>query len=409
MSKNGKFDLVISGGGLVGGSLACALAPSNLKIALIEATRFDSLDQPSFDARLIALTYSAKNIFGALNVWQKMEPDEATAINRIEVSDCSRRGCARLNAEDVEREALGWNVQARALGRHIFQRLQETENVSIFSPARTTELVIHDDRVDISVESIEDRNVRKLTGNLLAVADGGRSNLRELLNFKVRRKPYSQQALVCQVKANKPNRGTAYEHFTKSGPLALLPVSERSYALVWTLEVQEAERLQAASDELFLTALQNEFGERAGSFVALAGDRNTYPLKLSELDSAIRERVVVVGNAAHTVHPVAGQGFNLGLRDVAALAEVLETHSRRGWDIGCYDVLVNYERWRKREGRAVARFTDGLIRTFANDYPLLSLVRNFGLDVVQATPLFRRFLLTRTMGLHGRQSRLVTR
>ena len=401
------FDLIINGGGLAGASLACALASSGFRIALIEAKELNNSDQSSFDSRVIALTYSAGAIFRNLNVWQGLKAGSTTPIRQIEVTNHRRRGRARLQASDVGYESLGWNVDARTLGEQLYRRLRELEGVMIFCPATLKEYEIRDDCVTASVESERDETVHQLTARILVVADGGGSSIRQQLKFDVRQMPYAQAALVCRVDTDKSNRFTAYEHFIESGPLALLPVGESGYSVVWTLEQGRLKHLLENSEEKFLEELQNEFGDRAGRFVAVTGTRKSYPLVLSKLKKFVRPRVVIVGNASHTVHPVAGQGFNLALRDVAALADVLETHDRRGWDIGSYDVLAHYERWRLRESNTVTWFTDSLIRTFANDYPLFSVFRNMGLDIVQTLPPLRRILLARTMGLHGRQSKLV--
>ena len=401
------FDLIINGGGLAGASLACALASSGFRIALIEAKELNNSDQSSFDSRVIALTYSAGAIFRNLDVWQGLMPGSTTPIRQIEVTNHRRRGRARLQASDVGYESLGWNVDARILGEQLYRRLRELESVTIFCPATLKDYEIRDDCVTASVESVRDETDHNMAARILVVADGGGSSIRQQLKFDVRQSPYAQAALVCRVDTDKSNQCTAYEHFIESGPLALLPVDESGYSVVWTLEQGRLKHLLEDPEEKFLEALQSEFGDRAGRFVAVTGARNSYPLALSKLKKFVRPRVVIVGNASHTVHPVAGQGFNLALRDVAALADVLETHDRRGWDIGSYDVLAHYERWRLRESNTVTWFTDSLIRTFANDYPLFSVFRNMGLDIVQTLPPLRRMLLARTMGLHGRQSKLV--
>ena len=404
MNTRDQFDIAVVGGGLVGASFACMFTDSNLKVALIEPN-VSQEGQGSFDSRAIALTYSAGRVFQNIGVWDEISSNSATAIRQILVSQSGSRRSTRLGAEDVGHDALGWNVSAGAISWGIYNKLRSSDTVTIMGPANATQVECRDDRVVVAVESNETKHME---AKVVVLADGGRSGLAEQAKSKTRERNYRQVALVCNVEAIRPNYGIAYEHFTQSGPLALLPVGDYGYAIVWTLELGDCDRLMQATEEQFLEDLAEELSYRVGRFTRINSPRAKYSLKLSEMESVVNQRVVVVGNAAHTVHPVAGQGFNLGLRDVAALAEVIQNHHRWGWDIGSYDVLGHYERWRQREGRAVASFTDSLIQIFSNDSPLYSLVRTLGLDAVQVIPALRKLLLQRTMGLHGRQSRLVT-
>ena len=406
--KTDKYDLIISGGGMVGASLACILVGYGFKVALVEAAAYSSTSQPSFDSRALALTYSSGVIFRNLNVWQGLSTTEATAIRQIDVSDAAAGGHVRLTAKDVGREALGWNVQARAIGTQLIRVLESNECVSILSPMIIQQVEIDDAGVLAIAEDSEGGSGRPLSAKLMVIADGSNSALRKQLKFTPRSIPYRQRALVCRVETDRKNRGGAYEHFTRSGPLALLPFGEKGYAVVWTLEPEDLTEVLQLSRSEFLVRLQTVFGDRAGQFNQLIGERKVYPLTLSHLKKFAKPRVVVVGNASHTVHPVAGQGFNLGLRDVAALAQVLRDARNRGWDIGNIEVLSKFARWRSQEGEYVTWFTDGLIQVFANDFPVLTPVRNLGLDLLQLLPPAKRWLLERTMGMHGRQPDLVT-
>ncbi len=404
--KTEQFDLVINGGGMVGASLACALARYGFRIALIEATEYGSTNQPSFDTRAIALTYSSGNIFRNLNVWQGLNTTDVTAIRHIHVSDAVASGYVRLRAQDVGREALGWNVAARALGVQLFRHLCELNNITVFSPMTLQNVEFTNSGVQAELGYSDSTRVAHLVAKLLVVADGSNSALREQLNFHPRRIHYRQRALVCRIQADRNNRGGAYEHFTRSGPIALLPFGESGYSVVWTQEPEEHKKAMQLSRADLLVSLQAQFGAVAGNFQQLIGERKSYPLVLSHLKRFVRPRAVIVGNASHTMHPVAGQGFNLALRDVATLAELLAAHQKRGWDIGSYDVLAKYERRRSRESNNVTGFTDTMVRTFSNEYPVLAPARSWGLDLLQTLPPLKRKLLVRTMGLHGRQSEL---
>lgn len=408
MISEHDYDVVISGGGLAGASLACALGPSKLKIALVETKDFDGVEQTSFDTRYIALTYGTGLVFRNLHIWDELEEGEATEIRQIEVTGEDRRGLANLTAKDAGVEVLGWNVQARALGVRLVRRIRQLENVSILSPAKIADCNVENESVRLSVAFADETWVQPISAKVLVIADGGGSELRNQLGFAARLKPYTQQALISRVITDKPHRGMAYEHFRNSGPIALLPIAESEYSIVWTLEPTDIERLKSAAEKHFLAELKNHFGDRVGTFQKLSGARVSYPLTLSQLRKFVRPRLVVVGNASHTVHPVAGQGFNLTLRDVAGLADVLDNYNRWGWDIGNYDVLTHYESWRLRESNAVATLTDGLIRSFANQNPVFTAVRNLGLNLVGSSPAIRHMLLIRTMGMYGKQSQLVS-
>ena len=401
-----QYDLIINGGGMVGASLACALADCGFRIAVIEAAAYDSSGQPSFDTRTIALTYSSGLIFRNLGIWQGLSASEATAIRHIDVSDESAGGRVRLRSQDVAREALGWNVEARALGNRLYETLGEFENVSIYSPMTLRTFSISNNGVFVEVGKEGSSTANRLFAKLLVVADGSNSKLRDQLGFSARRISYSQSALVCRVESNTFNRGGAYEHFTRSGPLALLPIGEKGYSVVWTRHQEELDAALQLSRSEFVNELQARVEDCAVQIENLVGERKTYPLFLNHLKKFVRPRVVVVGNASHTVHPVAGQGFNLALRDVAALTQVLKNHRRRNWDIGSYDVLAKYERWRIRESNNVTWFTDSMVRTFSNQFPILTPARNWSLDILQTMPPLKRWLLYRTMGMYGRQPEL---
>ena len=395
-----EFDLIVNGGGLAGASLALDLAHSGFRVALIDVESYQIPGRSGMSSRAIALTYSSGIIFRRLGLWEHLPVDDITAIRQTEVTDSSMKGLVQLRASDVGYDELGWNIEARVIHEQLYRCLDESESVSIFSPAELTELTIDDSLVSCNVVSRNEESTQALNAKILVIADGGKSGLADRLGFADRRRDYDSCALVCRVETDRPNRQTAYEHFVRTGPLALLPTGDCGYSVVWTLEPKESERLKVVTSEQFLEALQEIFSDRVGKFVELAGERQVYPLKYSMLKEFIRPRVVVIGNAMHTFHPVAGQGFNLALRETTELVEILARYRDRGWDIGCYDALEEYQNRRKRESLAVGSFTDGLIRIFANDSSSQSRLRNIGLDVIQAIAPIKRMLLMRTMGLH---------
>ena len=397
------FDIIIIGGGMVGASLAVALAPLPLRVALVEAVPFESGAQPSYDDRSIALAFGSKRIFDRLGVWDRVEARGATPIERIHISDRGRFGFARLTAAEAGVEALGWVVESRALGQALRPALEATPNLTLLVPATMEDIVLGPDRARVDIRQEDGHH--SLTARLVVAADGGRSAARTRLGIAIRSRDYGQSALITNVTPERPHANVAYERFTDTGPLALLPMSDHRCAVVWSAVPEQAEALKAIGDEEFLNRLQERFGGRLGRLQRV-GRRAVYPLTRTDVAEIVRERLVLIGNAAHTVHPVAGQGFNLGLRDVAALAEVLSGALRAGEDIGNTALLARYADWRRRDTRTITAFTDALVSVFSNDLGPLALVRNLGLLGVDLLPPAKRALLRLSMGLSGRLPRL---
>lgn len=398
-----EFDLVIVGGGMVGASLACALGNSDFRVAVIEAIPPGDPGQPSYDDRTIALAYSSRRIFEAIGVWDEIVHRSVCPIENIHISDRGRFGFTRLHASDMHIEALGYVAETRALGAALYERMAGYSNVELVCPATVQVINPGADRIEILME--HDGAERRLSARLLVAADGGNSAVRRAAGISARRRAYGQTAVVANVTPGRPHKNTAYERFTNSGPLAILPMSEDRCAVVWSVEDSDAEQMLRWSDEEYLQRLQERFGDRLGTF-SRAGKRVAYPLALTRVAEIVGQRLVLVGNAAHTVHPVAGQGFNLGLRDVATLAQVLVEAHQDGRDIGQAEVLQRYAAWRKRDNRRVASFTDGLIQIFSNDFLPLAVMRNLGLAAVDLMPSVKRMFIRRTSGLNGRLPRL---
>ncbi len=399
-----SYDIVIVGGGLAGASLAGALAPSGLRIAVVEAVPLKSERQPSYDDRIIALAYGSKQIFSGIGVWPEIAARDATAIEKIHVSDRGHAGMARLTREQAGTEALGYVVPTRVLGEALYAFLAPQAAVTLLCPAAVTALDLKGG--DAAVVTVErDGTTHALDARLVVIADGGRSRVRELAGIEETSRAYGQTAILTTVTPELPHRNTAYERFTTTGPLAFLPTRENRFAVVWTALEPDVDGLMALPDDAFLARLQQRFGYRAGALSRL-GKRNAYPLRLIEVHKPVRPRVAAIGNAAHAVHPIAGQGFNLGLRDVATLAEVVYDAHRQGADIGAASVLADYARWRRRDTRATTWFTDSLVRVFSNTFPPGVALRGLGLLAVDNLPFAKRRLLRQTMGLSGTLPRL---
>ena len=400
---NSDYDILIIGGGMVGASLACALGGTGLRVAVVEAVPLTASVQPSYDERTIALAFGSRRIFEGIGVWGEVARLGVTPIEKIHISDRGRFGFTHLSHAELGQEALGYVVEARVLGLALLARLQQLPSVAWLCPATL-------EGVDFQQESAvarirHDSAIHDLRAYLVVAADGADSAVRNVAGINFERTEYGQSAVVTTVTINQPHQNTAYERFTGTGPLALLPMSNSRMAVVWSTQADNVDTLLGLSDEEYLVRLQERFGDRLGTFTRL-GRRRAYPLMLTRVAEHVRPRLALIGNAAHTVHPVAGQGFNLGLRDVAALAEVLVAAQREGRDLGDLEVLKRYADWRARDNRVIATFTNSLIRVFSNDFPPLAFARNLGLLAVDLVPPLKRRLLRITSGLAGKLPRL---
>jgi 2-octaprenyl-6-methoxyphenol hydroxylase len=395
------YDVLIVGGGPVGASLACALRVSALRIGVIETAHADSLP-PSYDDRTLALAYGSKRIFESMEVWDEIAPD-ATPIECIHISDRGHFGVTRLSALEACLPALGYVVPNRVLGAALLKKLRGTKQIDWLCPAEIQNIRFSSESASVTVR--HNASDRTLTTRLVIGADGAHSGVRQVSGIETARTEYRQTAVVTNVTASQPHRNTAYERFTDTGPLALLPLPNNVCAVVWSAREEEVKTMLHWNDGEFLRQLQERFGDRLGTFTRL-GKRVTFPLALTRVSEHVRERLALIGNAAHTVHPVAGQGFNLGLRDVAALAEILMDAARAGGDIGDLRVLRRYADWRQRDNQVTSTLTDCLVRIFSNNILPLTIVRNAGLIAVDLMPRTKRSLIRITSGLAGRLPRL---
>ena len=398
-----QYDVVIVGGGMVGASLACALGEAGMSVAVVEAVAFESQQQPSYDVRTISLSHGSRRILESLGVWPSIETRAVCPIHSIHVSDRGRPGLAHLDRGSAGVDALGYVIENRALGAALLQRIEALDKVELVCPARVDDIAFDAGAATLACSG-ED-GAFELRGRLVVVADGGRSGLREKLGMRVRTDDYGQTAIVCTVSPGQEHENRAFERFTDTGPLALLPMNDRRCWCVWAARPDQVDELLALDDSDFLARLQHRFGDRLGRFDRV-GRRYAYPLARNRVDVHFRDRVVLIGNAAHTVHPVAAQGFNLGLRDVAWLAETLQSAMQEGRDPGTSGVLQQYASLRERDNRRVTGFTHAMVRLFTNRLPPVVLGRNMGLLLVDLVPEFKSALLRRTMGVSGRQSRL---
>ena len=390
-----RFNLAIVGGGLVGASLAMALQAGakerGWKIVLIEQFAPGDTYQPSYDARSSALSFGARQIYERLGLWQAIAR-RAEPILQIQVSDRGRFGSARLSAMEEGVPALGYVVENAWLGQCLWQGLDK-DVVSWRVPAEVKRMQALQDGYRLLLD-----DETELECDLAVLADGGRSSLREQLGIGVRQRPYNQSALIANITPSEAHCGQAFERFTDEGPMALLPLPENRCALVWTRTGSDTQRLLELDDRSFLSELQNVFGYRLGTLQQV-GVRHVYPLNLIEAEEQVRSHLVVLGNAAHSLHPIAGQGFNLSLRDANALAQTLLASDTLPGDL---PTLQLYREQQRVDQHLTVGFSDQVTRLFGSNEPLVAAGRNIGLLGLDLLPPAKRWFARQAMGLGTR-------
>ena len=406
-----NYDIVIAGGGLVGGSFALMLAaglqkPARILLVDAQPLTVDAHKQltADFDARSTALSWGSRQIYDNIGIWGQLAP-YACAINDIHVSDRGHPGAVRLHNHEMGVEALGYVLENQHLSAVINQTLSEQTSIEICAPATVIQARPMSDGMAIQLQTADGQ--QQLNTRLLVLADGGRSGLCEQLGIHLDRQPYQQQALVCNVGFEKDHQGQAFERFTDTGPMAVLPLNKNEQAgsghrgaLVWTLAEHNASDILQLPDEDFLAALQQRFGWRLGGMQRV-GRRSLYPLALTLAREQIRPGLVLLGNVAHTLHPVAGQGLNLALRDARALAKLLTDTINAGdsENLGNYARLEAFQQAQGWDQRSTVMFSDLTTRLFSNSQAALVTGRNLGLLLMDLMPPARRWFARQAMGL----------
>lgn len=407
------FDVLIVGGGLVGASLAVALAPLDLKVGVIEAIPPGAENQPSYDDRATALSWGSRRILDSMDLWSAIA-EEAAAIERVHVSERNRLGLTLLKAEDYNVAALGYVVPNRCLGHALQSALQNTD-VKQFCPARWVSLQMETGQVRLLIETNEGQ--QEVSSRLLIAADGARSKIRQQLGIENREWDYDQHALIVNVQPEQPHDHIAYERFTPDGPMALLPlgdnvgnnvgnnVSDNRYAVVITVAANQVDSILALSDDDFLAFLQQRFGMHKR--FTRPGKRAHYPLKFIRAKKQSQGRILLMGNAAHNLHPIAGQGFNLSLRDIARLVDVLADNLVDLKQSGTVETAIqHYLKTHRQDQLLTSVFTDSLHRVFGNPLLPVRALRGAGLLGLALLPFAKNTLARHTMGLAGKLPRL---
>ena len=409
------LDLAVVGAGLNGSLLALASGEAGLATARIDRVPLKSLPEAGFDGRTTAIAYTSQLLFAALGVWDDLA-DEAEPIRDIRISDAGHDGRASpLHLHFDHREAtpgsrdhapMGWIVENRFLRRALLRRLADCPQVELVAPDEVIETDRNADRAELTLKS-----GRRLQARLVASAEGRFGSMREEAGIGARAWSYDQIAIVLVARHERPHRGVAQEKFLPGGPFAILPMrdgpeGEHRSSIVWTERADLARRLLELDPPRFQAEFARRFGDHLGC-VEPAGPRWWYPLGLVHADRYTETRLVLVGDAAHGIHPIAGQGYNLGVRDIAALVEVLVDAKRLGLDLGAADTLERYAQWRRADNFAMVAATDLLNRLFSNDIKPLRLVRDAGLAAVNRVPALRRFFVRHAMGMVGDLPKLI--
>jgi 2-octaprenyl-6-methoxyphenol hydroxylase len=403
-----QFDIVISGGGLSGALMALSLIDCKnekgkpLSIAIVEANPVLKDPSLTFDDRVLALSHGTATYLNSLGLWQQLK-EVAEPIKNIHISDRSFYGKARLYADNHQVNALGFVVEMSLLGQALLERLKEKNrlsgNLTWFTPDKISDITWQEKHVEITLNS-----ETKLNAKLLLACDGVHSACRKLANISVQESDYGQSALIANVCTAIPHDNLAFERFTETGPIAMLPLSKQSSAtndsrcsLVWTLPPEQADKMQSLSDTQFQTELERAFGSWLGA-ITHVGKRDVFPLKLLMADEQVYHRMALIGNASHTIHPIAGQGFNLGVRDVNQMAALIKTSLDNNQDIGQFSALSEYASKRKLDHQQVIGLTDSLVTLFSNKLPPLVAGRNIGLKVMNYLSPLKDALVRKTMG-----------
>jgi len=396
-----NVEVIIVGGGSVGAALACALGSANVPVVLVENKRpAETWPEDTVDQRVFAITRASEKLFAALGVWDAMALRGISPFREMQVWDAGRQGVVHFDCAEIGEAVLGHIIEHRIIQAALWSRLSQLPSVQCVCPAEVQELELEPEQVTVRI-----RSGRALSASLVVGADGMHSNVRAWAELPVGIRDYKQQAIVAVVTTQDSHRETAWQRFASTGPLAFLPLKDGRSSIVWTTTPGHAEQLLALETSEFCRELGDAFEYRLGE-ITHCGPRDSFPLQRLHAERYVTERVALVGDAAHAIHPLAGQGVNLGLLDAAALAEVLLNARAKGRDLGGLSALRRYERWRKGGNLSMLAAMDGFKGLFGSQLPPLPLVRGLGMDLVDRMAPVKNLIMRRASGLSGDLPRL---
>ena len=394
MSKH--YDIIIVGAGMVGATLACGLAEEteNLSIAIIDANapHFD-WDKDSYDMRVSAITRASQTLFKTVGVWEKIVEQRVSPYHDMFVWDAAGKGELHFDSADMGETDLGHIIENRVIVKALHQRIAELKQIDLLCPAQLESIEFNANKTELRL-----KDNSKLSAALVVGADGARSWIRQQADIAVKGWDFDQAALVTTVKTEKPHQNTAWQRFLNTGPLAFLPLSDGYSSIVWSTSPSEAKRLTGIPETDFAEELEQAFESKLGEIVSVA-NRAVFPLRLFETLSYVKPRLALVGDAAHTIHPLAGQGVNLGLADVASLIDVIVDAINDKKDIGDLKVLRRYERWRRADNRSMLVAMDGLKRFFGSELSIVKELRNIGLNITNKLTPLKNIIMQQAMGI----------
>lgn len=391
-----EYDVAIIGGGMVGSALACALGGSRLRVAVVEKFPADaSWSAESVDLRVSAITRASQHIFEALGAWQGMAERRISPYTDMEVWDAMGGASIHFDAAEVGQSYLGHIIENRVIQLALWERLESIDNVTRIFPAGLESFEVDGEGVDLLLD-----NGERLRSKLIVGADGANSKVLEIAGSSVGGWMYDQHALVATVRTEHSHLNTAWQRFLPEGPLAFLPISDGRASIVWSCRPERAEALAELDEASFCKALGEDIDHRLGQITAVEG-RGVYPLRLRHVDHYVHPRVALVGDAAHSIHPLAGQGVNIGLLDAASLAEVVLQGVEQRRDIGEVALLRRYERWRKGQNLLMMGSMDAFKRSFGSQQAPIRLARNLGLAIADRITPLKSAIMRRAMGLGG--------
>ena len=390
------YDVLIIGGGMVGSALACALGDASLKVAVLDRTPAAAPPGDGYDLRVSAITLASQAFFENVGVWEGMTRRRISPVREMQIWDAGGSGSIHFNAAEIGEACLAWIIENSVIRTSLVERLHQFTNIHYLSPVEATDIGVTDDGASVTL-----KDGRRLRARLLVGADGADSAVRRAGGIETQSLNLHQKGIVATVTTEKPHGQIARQRFLATGPLAFLPLDQpHTCSIVWSADIARANQLLPLDDAAFIAELQQAFGEPLGKIQTI-GPRAGFPLALSHAKAYTAPHLALVGDAAHTVHPLAGQGVNLGFLDAATLAEVLLDAVARQKDIGAHAVLRRYERWRKGDNLAMVSVTGGFRYLFGNDLPGVSQLRNLGLDLTNAATPMKNFIMRRASGLEG--------